>query len=128
MKSLLSQKMQRFYINMLSHEEEHEIRLEEFYRKYGHYPDETPCSYCGQTQKTNTMAQMKDIFTEPFLSTLPPHWVYWLLCVNCSGRSKKSSSNVRKGFSKSTGGSDKPVQLSLEFPDINSSSISKSRS
>jgi hypothetical protein len=113
---------------MLSKEEEHELRWEDYRRKYGHYPNETKCSHCNQVQKTDTMTKMKDIFTPDFMSTLPPHWGDWLMCDDCSGMKKSDKSSRRKGLFKSGGRNNKPVQLPLKFPNIDSSSISKPRS
>jgi len=108
---------------MLSKEEERQMRWEAFFYRHGYYPDESLCSHCHQPQKTNTMTRMKDIFTPDFMSTLPAHWGDWLMCDDCSGRP-----NMRKRLSKPIRSDSKPVQLSLEFPDVNSSSISKPRS
>jgi len=108
---------------MLSFEEERDIERQNFYKRWGHYPDESLCSHCNQPQKTITMTRMGDVFTDDFMNTLPYHWRDWLMCDDCSGRP-----NMRKSFSKPIRCDGKPIQLSLQFPDVDGSSISKPRS
>ena len=108
---------------MLSHEEERELERHEFYRKWGHWPNEEPCSFCGKAQKKNTMVTMETVLGSSYMKRLPPHWRDYLLCDDCSGRRE-----MRETLSKSGRSDGVPVQLPLQFPDVDSSSISKSRS
>lgn len=113
-------------MSMLSHKEELELRWNDFKRRYGHYPDERQCTWCGLYFKTSKLIQFKIVLGPKSLHQkfYPPQAENWLICETCL---EIPASEVRKGLNESGRSDGIPVQLPLEFPDVNSPCICKSR-
>ena len=97
---------------MLSHEEERDMRWNDFRNKYGHYPNEDFCDLC------QTYFNVEDLLSVKFVSDVKT-WI-GKTCDYCL-------KDVRKRLSKTSGSDNKPVQLTLQFLDVDSTSIGKSR-